>query len=582
MNLADEILQELRVPDLPYPVSRDLPPVDWVPRLAEHWQRHSDDTVISVLKAGTENWSMRQVNAAYLADRVMDIFLRKSGLHPELLRRVARLRFWLAWRLAEEGAAALSEVQPIRRWLDTLESLRGWSDSGGRSDRWVLERLDALHDAVTAAFSGYDPQMPTDVVESWIAERTQQAERVARLQKRLLETEKGAARQRAAEQRARAATGRVLRDRVLAPAAVHFIDRYWQPLLRQIALEQGIESEAWRHASRILEWLVWAADARLSDQDRDRLYQVGEHLVDKLGDVWQKVTGSPLSASDTEDLQALLVARLKGEEVAAHPVLPQAYDDDWLESQTLDADLEDVERQWFVEGEGTDELRRYLFAVLEDAGEILWTNGAGVKQGLEPVAHFRQALAEGRYRRLPALNPFGEVLADTLASLGKVLQAQRVQRERALAKARQQADQLRQAQAQAAAEAQQAAEDQARAEAEERKRIQLAAEAAEEAARLEAEAELDARALAEVDALKLGGWIELVEQGEKHRLKLAVRINASSKLVFVDRHGLSRRELLRQDLKARIRAGEARILSAGAEFDEALSRVVGRIRVGRT
>lgn len=53
------------------------------------------------------------------------------------------------------------------------------------------------------------------------------------------------------------------------------------------------------------------------------------------------------------------------------------------------------------------------------------------------------------------------------------------------------------------------------------------------------------------------------------------------KLVFVDRLGLNRREFLVDQLVAEIVAGRIRVLGASAEFDDILSRVVGRIRVGR-
>ena len=92
------------------------------------------------------------------------------------------------------------------------------------------------------------------------------------------------------------------------------------------------------------------------------------------------------------------------------------------------------------------------------------------------------------------------------------------------------------------------------------------------------------QAVAEVDRLGMGSWIALKktpgEEGEQ-RLKLAVRINASRKLIFVDRLGLNRTELTVDALVERLLAGTARILGATAEFDETLSRVVGRIRVGR-
>ena len=87
-----------------------------------------------------------------------------------------------------------------------------------------------------------------------------------------------------------------------------------------------------------------------------------------------------------------------------------------------------------------------------------------------------------------------------------------------------------------------------------------------------------------VGSLGLGGWIAVTrDTGEEPvRLKLAVKIAASNKFVFVDRLGLNRTEYLFDELVSGIIDGSIRLLGKSAEFDDTLSRVVGRIRVGRS
>ncbi|WP_228743186.1 hypothetical protein [Marinobacter sp. F4218] len=77
-----------------------------------------------------------QINAAYVADRIMDVFLKTSGLHPELSRRLARLGLFLAWRMNLEGAKAFSSN--LVEWLDSLQEWRGWSDSEAGSRKCFL------------------------------------------------------------------------------------------------------------------------------------------------------------------------------------------------------------------------------------------------------------------------------------------------------------------------------------------------------------------------------------------------------------------------------------------------------------
>jgi len=594
VTLADDILAELRVPDLPYPVGDSAAhgASSWGGLLGGKWREQADEPVIEVLKSRNDDWSMRQVNAAYLADRTMDVFLLKSGLHPVLARRIARLRFWLAWRLEAAGAEVLSEDSAVRRWLDSLADLRGWSDSGGRSDRRVLERLDEFNQVIIETFREGDVGPLNDFVRAWCEDNAAQQARISRLRERLLATEMGAARQRSAEQQVRATIGRALEGRRLAKAVVEFVNDHWQGLMRQILLEQGAGSELWRQASRLFEWMVWAADPLLSDNDRDRLYRVGEQLTDKVHAVWIEATGGGPPTGATDGIQNLLVARLRDEPVSMTDARPAAFDRRWLDLNTEATLSEDQIGQWYVEGEGANEQRRFLLALLPDAGEVLWTNGAGVKLATERVEGVADKLLGGALRLLPPLNPFATVLADTVSGLAKVLEAQRRQRAQAVEKARAQAQAVREARERARLEAEEARrreevaaaqrlerEKKARREAAAAERERAEALAAQEAER--AREKLLAAARDQVDELRLGGWVELLEENEKLRMKLAVRINASGKLILVDRLGLNRREIGRQLLIERLLDGTARVLSGGAEFDEALSRVVGRIRVGR-
>lgn len=200
---------------------------------------------------------------------------------------------------------------------------------------------------------------------------------------------------------------------------------------------------------------------------------------------------------------------------------------------------------------------------------------------LEPFRSVRARFETGELTQLPEAYPFGAVLKDTLGSLQRVLQAQRKQREQARDKARREAQALRRAQEEALEEERRRESEREARETREREEAEQAARDEAEAARISQAAEQWEGLLAEVDGLEAGSWIQLGSGDETIRLKLALRIRASGKLVFVDRYGLSRREIQRETLATRLRDGEARLLSEGAEFADTLSRVVGRLRVGR-
>lgn len=587
----DEILSGIRVPDLPYPVGKGVPQseTDWRPLLSSCWNEQRDESVTHLLRSVSITWTIRQVNAAYVADRIMDVFLKTSGLHPALAGRVARLRFFLAWRMALDSSAAFEDS--IREWLDGLVEWRGWSDNGGRAARALLDQLDSMVIAVSASFERNSLEPFETFCSQWQKDAENRQQRASKLLDRLRETEQGAARQRRAEQTARALVGRALKGRQLPEAVSRFILDYWFGLLRQIVWASGIDTEDWRHAGKLLEWLVWIGDPTLSDGDRNRLYHVGEQIGDRLADIWQRVYNSPLPEGALPRVEQVLVARLRGEELNLAPALAGDraldFDSRWLTFTAPDkTQLAEVQGQWFVEGEGDAEQRRYFFTLLEDSCEVLWTNGTGVKLGLTPWREFVAAKSSGALRPLPPLNSFGNVLVETVSSLAVVFDRQRRQREKAADEARARAEAMRREKE--ASERKQQEAKAARQAAMERKKAEVAAKRAadEEAERQRLIREAEATAYRLVDEIKLGSWIALEDQATDNdtaprRLKLAVRINASRKLIFVDRLGLNRTEFSVDDLAAGLVAGKIRILSSAAEFDDTLSRVVGRIRVGR-
>lgn len=443
---VEQILSGLRVPGLPYTASGSASSgtPDWRPLLTACWQQQRDDRVTRVLESADQEWSLRQVNAAYIADRIMDVFLKTSGLHPELVRRLARLRFYLAWRLDLDGSNAFEPE--LVQWLDGLQEWRGWHPSGGRSSRILPEQLDGLQAAVASAFRQGESTPLLEFCQNWQSASAKRQAHAGRLYERLLETEKGAAHQRRADRLARALVGRALAGRHLPAEIVHFVLGPWLRLLRRAAA--AATDERFRHASKLLEWMVWVGDPDLSGSSRDRLYQVCGQLTERIHDVWNRVFTQPLPEAEIQGMERVLVARLRGDELplveafASPP--PFTWKKAWLQPCKPDPEiLASVCGRWFVSGEGDTGERRYFFAWLEESGEILWTTGTGVKLDIQPWQEFREWLDQGAIRPLPPLTAFHQVLADTTRSLASVCEKQRQQRRKAAAQARARAEALR-------------------------------------------------------------------------------------------------------------------------------------------
>jgi hypothetical protein len=474
-------------------------------------------------------------------------------------------------------------------WLDSFQDHRGWSATGGRSSKILLDQLDALTIEVSGSFETGDTEPVVAFCQQWKSDASKREQQTERLRERLLKTEQGAARQRRAEHTARALIGRAMKGRQLPEPIVQFVMDTWFPLLKQVIWEEGLEGDNWRHASKLLEWLVWIGDPNLSDKDKNRLYTVGEQIGDRIIDVWNRLNKKPLPETALAGIQSVMVQRLRGETPELVPALPPSdrfsWDSSWLTLEPVPPqDYQDMKFKWYVEGEGAKQQRRFFLALLEDTREVLWTNGAGVKLGLLPWTTLKADFDRDVLRPLAPIKPFGEVLAETVTALSNVLQRQMLQRKQAAEDAQKRAVALREEKALAEKKR---AEEQAIVDAEKEKQrqkveAQRQADEEAEAERLWQEKESAARKL--VEGIKLGGWIVVENReapGEPQRLKLAVRINASRKLVFVDRLGLNRREFIEEALIEQVAATNVRVLGASAEFDDTLSRVVGRIRVGK-
>ncbi|MCF7201602.1 DUF1631 domain-containing protein [Pseudomonas oligotrophica] len=97
----------------------------------------------------------------------------------------------------------------------------------------------------------------------------------------------------------------------------------------------------------------------------------------------------------------------------------------------------------------------------------------------------------------------------------------------------------------------------------------------------EQQANLDAddEALARVDNLRVGSWVEFQEDEEhKLRCKLAAIIKPTGKFIFVNRTGMKVLEKTRTGLALEFRRGAIRLLNDTLLFDRALESVIGNLR----
>lgn len=100
-------------------------------------------------------------------------------------------------------------------------------------------------------------------------------------------------------------------------------------------------------------------------------------------------------------------------------------------------------------------------------------------------------------------------------------------------------------------------------------------------AQAEADTELtdDDPALQKVDQLGVGVWVEFLGESDiSVRCKLAAKINAIDKYIFVNRQGVKVVEKTRMGLAREIKDGTVKMISEGLLFSRALESVIGNLR----
>lgn len=82
----------------------------------------------------------------------------------------------------------------------------------------------------------------------------------------------------------------------------------------------------------------------------------------------------------------------------------------------------------------------------------------------------------------------------------------------------------------------------------------------------------------QVQRLRIGTWVEVLDEPPPLRCKLVARIDSSERFVFANRTGMKVREWNRAGLALALRRGEVRVLDDGLLFERALEAVLDRLR----
>jgi hypothetical protein len=473
--------------------------------------------------------------------------------------------------------------------LDLIsEHCIGWTGDLGRSGSNLLKKIKSTIEAICADDSDSE-SLHSDLV-SYCHKK---AQRTARLEKRLSESETGILR----VQRAQHVAAKMINAEATgkqAPASVSkFLTGTWCDSLQFLLIHHGDESVEWRRACKLTEMLVWTVQpiAATDEEGLQRLYRLTEQLpkdilklLTELGYANESLTAS-LAELEAEYIHIMTDPGNQNDEFVPMDCEDDLFNASTLVSHALLNQVNDLKLgQWFLfEENNSHDIRIKLVAKLDDVHQLLFTDCNGMKalqKGFEQFAYF---LSSEIARTLPGQAPFQATIR---SNLKKVIAEHQVQQQR-LASAKDQVERdkivseitRRRAIAEAkAASRKRKATQRQREEAARRKQLEKARQDAERAANRE---KLEV-AEDSVRSLNVGAWLQQAGgEDPSAECRLAVKLEAEDRFIFTNQTSVKVGEYTTAELAQLLALGGWEILASGDDEEDSLAKVVIRLRQDR-
>ncbi len=539
--------------------------------------------------------------ASSLAKFFWATWQQRSGLHEQLLAACEPLRSALVALDPCDWAAA--PQHPLWRILALLQhSGIGYQPELARAGEKILVELGVA----VALLQSADWSATLQALEHWWE---QEQQRLNRLEQRLIDSGRGQMRSRRAHEVAARLLNQTMAGKQFTRAIVDYLQREWLQELQWALLQFGADSEQWQRRVSLTGRLIESLQPPTgSAEAQQHLYvlipDISAELAALLG---ERAHDRAVLEQQLALIEAQHLALLRGQPLPGVDFQLIANDDPWLSTSTsISASL--LQRvtaltpgSWFLWRDSDAALRIKLALKMDDSTQLLFVNRLGVKARQQSFEEFAYLLSVGAVTPLPNVDCARTVLRTALELLVQRGVAQ--QHEHAAAK-RQADDEARrqlEAKAKAIAEAKRLAAAQAQAVAEALRREHEDAElrCRESQQRDSAAAEQRLReARQSAASISIGSWVELrvadstidgvvsaaadgAASGSTQRLKVAVKLPASGKLILVDRNGVRRAEFERDEFAAKLLDGSVQILHQGPKFEDTLARVVDSMRRDR-
>ena len=500
-------------------------------------------------------FSVRAMNLMFVVDRCFDVWLRKSGLDNCVQIPLLASRGQV-FSLAYSEPRDTRSLESMAALLDLMgNDLQGWCENPERAKKQVPQ---LIYDTFAGLCGSLTFDAVVEASASWERYWSDAGKRRMKITERLLVAESDLISKQFCNAFAHAYLNKQFASRSVSSDVQEFLQTHWRNLISTV-LSERVDAEL----PDAVTLLGKKLRAVFCDKGK-AAFRYGETLVDETVELFEHYQ-VPVEPAVWQTLSEQVIAILKGQPSQEQDFVPVAVDLN-LDCFEAIAPKGYNEGDWLLD-ESTN-IRAMVLKVFDRFGQVLLINHLGMKLERIDVAALNLRIKERALKKVASPVTFTSVLGTTLSGLEKVAKAQLVAREKAAQKALDEAKKLQLEQDAAAAQVRQKAEEIAR-------RTKAIVDRKEEAQRLEKER----IALELASRLTLGAWVSIDSAEGKQRFKLAVKFAARKRYVFVDKYGIKKLEYHEPELVADIVSDRLVILSDGADFDDSLERVIGRIRM---
>jgi hypothetical protein len=535
-------------------------------------------------------------------DQLFNNYVRNSKLHPSINLQLQRLKPAIAIALLNERLPWKDDKIAATFRLIYRYSM-GWEPEQGRSAEKFLVKLNAA----------IDPKNEMEHVFILLNEFFEKDQkRIQKLESRLRDVEIGTLHAKHAQQLSAKTLNQHMAGKKLPLPIIEFLQGPWRESMRLLIVNKGKESEEWSHIIRLTETLIWSFQP-VDDQDSERK----QHIINSISEISEQLREATIglhhSGNIDEELALIEQEHLKilKSETLVYQNFELIDNTDPLISSTasisktlLDKVSSLSEGQWFIHHTDNGDQKIKLCVKISQVKQLLFTNFLGMKVSYTSFEDFAYLLSSKTVSRIDIRDPLtatGEKILSVLferhksnvkqslhdqAFEKKIIIKQQRAREEARKKALLEAVALKKAHFRAQEIAKATAQFTTTP-----KKIELPEVSKQTRTGFiennserplhqhNAEQNQEKKPLFEISDLNVGGKVVFQEtDGETTRCKLAAIIQTSQHYIFVDRSGVKKYMLTKDELTAMLRLKSATILEPGSNFEGALERVVNNLR----